>query len=88
MTQILMFASFVVFPPSLLANSKWKSVLLLFNPMYGVVAGFRKCLLPLSNTDIGFGWQYVVSSLVGGLILFFVGIFVFRRTERTFADIA
>jgi lipopolysaccharide transport system permease protein len=88
MTQILMFASFVVFPPTLLANSKWKSILLLFNPMYGVVAGFRKCLLPLSNNDIGFGWQYVVSSVVGGLILFFLGIFVFRRTERTFADIA
>ncbi|HWE01263.1 MAG TPA: ABC transporter permease [Tepidisphaeraceae bacterium] len=87
MTQILMFASFVVFPPSLLGNSKWKWALL-FNPMYGVVAGFRKCILPLPDQSTGFDWRYVASSLVGGTILFFLGIFVFRRTERTFADIA
>ncbi len=88
MTQILMFASFVVFPPTLLGHSKWKWMALLFNPMYGVVAGFRRCILPLSNEQIGFSWMYIFSSLLGGAILFFLGIFVFRRTERTFADIA
>jgi lipopolysaccharide transport system permease protein len=88
LSQVLMFASFVAFPPSLVGNTKWKW-LLLGNPMYGVVAGFRRCILSdISSTDIGFEWKYIVSSLIGGLILFFVGIFVFRRTERTFADIA
>jgi lipopolysaccharide transport system permease protein len=88
MSQVLMFASFVAFPPNIMGTSKWRYAVLL-NPMYGVVSGFRKCLLPhLSDTQIGFGWIYILSSLVGGVLLFFVGIFVFRRTERNFADIA
>lgn len=88
MSQVLMFASFVAFPPSLLGNSRWKWVLLA-NPMYGVVAGFRKCILGGFPDDVtGFQWRYIASSLIGGLLLFFLGIFVFRRTEKSFADIA
>jgi lipopolysaccharide transport system permease protein len=88
LSQVLMFASFVAFPPALVDGSRWKW-LLYCNPMYGVVAGFRRCILSdFSNKDLGFDWSYVISSLVGGLILFIVGIFIFRRTERTFADIA
>jgi lipopolysaccharide transport system permease protein len=88
MSQVLMFASFVAFPPNIIKSAKLKW-LLLANPMYGVVAGFRKCIVSdLPNDVIGFDWRYIASSLIGGLILFFVGIFVFRRTERTFADIA
>ena len=87
MGQVLMFASFVAFPPSII-EGRWKW-LLLGNPMYGVVSGFRRCILPnLSDETLGFDWIYLVSSLIGGLILFFVGIYVFRRTERTIADIA
>jgi lipopolysaccharide transport system permease protein len=88
MSQVLMFASFVAFPPNIMGSSKWRHAVLL-NPMYGVVSGFRKCLLPhLTDAQIGFQWMYIWSSLIGGLLLFFVGIFVFRRTERNFADIA
>ncbi len=88
MSQVLMFASFVAFPPALVDGSKWKW-LLYANPMYGVVAGFRRCILSdFSSTDIGFAWSYVLSSFIGGLILFVLGIFIFRRSERSFADIA
>ncbi|MDB5289244.1 MAG: type transporter [Phycisphaerales bacterium] len=87
MSQVLMFVSFVAFPPSLVGNSKWKW-LLLFNPMYGVVAAFRKCILNFPDEVTGFAPQYLVSSVIGGLLLFWVGLFVFRRTERNFADIA
>lgn len=93
MSQVLMFASFVAFPPNIMGTSKWRYAMLA-NPMYGVVAGFRKCILPNLHLDkagldvTGFDWIYIASSVVGGLILFFTGIFVFRRTERTFADIA
>ena len=88
MAQVLMFVSFVAFPPNIITSQKWRYALLA-NPMYGVVAGFRRCILPgLDDKVIGFEWMYIWSSLIGGLILFFVGIYVFRRTERTFADIA
>jgi lipopolysaccharide transport system permease protein len=87
MSQVLMFVSFVAFPPALVGNSKWKW-LLLFNPMYGVVAAFRKCILNFPDSVTGFAPQYLISSIVGGLLLFWVGLFVFRRTERNFADIA
>ena len=88
MSQVLMFASFVAFPPNIITSPKWRYALLA-NPMYGVVAGFRKCIIPgLTDAQIGFQWMYLASSLIGGSLLLFVGLFVFRRTERTFADIA
>jgi lipopolysaccharide transport system permease protein len=87
LSQLLMFVSFVAFPPSLMGNSKWKW-LLLFNPMYGVIATWRKCLLGFNDSLTGFSIRYLVASIVGGLILFVIGLIVFRRTERTFVDIA
>ena len=83
-----MFASFVAFPPNIITSPKWRYALML-NPMYGVIAGFRKAIIPgLSDADIGFHPLYLLTSFIGGTILFFAGIFVFRRTERNFADIA
>jgi len=87
LSQLLMFVSFVAFPPSLMGNSKWRW-LLLFNPMYGVIATWRKCLLGFPDAITGFSPRYLVASIVGGLILFVTGLMVFRRTERTFVDIA
>lgn len=87
MTQILVFLSFVAFPPALVAGSKLR-YLLVFNPMYGVIASFRKCILGWPDDVTGFSWIYLASSIVGGAVLFVLGIFVFRRTERNFADIA
>src|SRR5665213_30068 len=86
-SQVLMWGSFVAFPPSLLGNSRWK-FLLFFNPMYGVIAGFRKAILNFPNDLIGWDPRYLISSVVGGLLFMVLGLFVFRRTERNFADIA
>lgn len=86
-SQVLMWGSFVAFPPSLIGNSRWK-FLLFFNPMYGIIAGFRKAILNFNDDVIGWDPRYLISSAIGGVVLMTIGLAVFRRTERNFADIA
>jgi lipopolysaccharide transport system permease protein len=80
LTQIWLFATPVVYPSSMVPAA-WRSLYAL-NPMVGVVDGFRWALVggPSPQATIG------VSALVV-LILLTSGLFYFRRTERTFADI-
>ena len=87
LSQVMMFVSFVAFPPSLVGGTKWRW-LLLFNPMYGVIAAWRKCILNFPDDVTGYDPRYLATSIVGGIALFIVGLFVFRRTERNFVDIA
>ena len=55
-----------------------------FNPMVGVIDGFRWALLrgqsPLAGTEL-------IASVLVTSVLCFSGIWYFRRTEKTFADI-
>jgi lipopolysaccharide transport system permease protein len=52
--------------------------------MVGVIDGFRWCLLGGENPLYGPG---LVASVLGTLFLLTTGIWYFRRTERTFADV-
>jgi homopolymeric O-antigen transport system permease protein len=52
------------------------------NPMAGVVLGFRYALLGSAVS-----WTVIGTSLAMSVALFVVGLFVFRRLERRFADI-
>jgi lipopolysaccharide transport system permease protein len=54
------------------------------NPMVGVIDGFRWCVLGGEHTT---GLPDVAMSVVGVGLLLFSGIWYFRRTERTFADV-
>jgi lipopolysaccharide transport system permease protein len=83
-TQIGMWLTAVVFPYKAvgkLANHEW---VLLFNPFFGIVDGFRSAMFP------GWGWRpwHLLASCVwtAGILVF--GLFYFRKTERRFADIA
>jgi len=61
----------------------WIRWLLRFNPMYGIINGYRSALL-------GQHWDFAglaVAIIEVAAILFF-GLFYFKRTERRFADIA
>lgn len=51
------------------------------NPMVGVIDGFRWCLLgePIN-------WQTFIGSLVITILFLILGIFYFRKMERSFAD--
>ena len=54
------------------------------NPMVGVIDGFRWSIL---GGGYALYWPGLVISVVGGSFLLIAGIWYFRRTELTFADI-
>lgn len=54
------------------------------NPMVGVIDGFRWCLLGGEHTLY---WNGLLLSIVGVLVLVTSGIWYFRKTERSFADV-
>ena len=53
------------------------------NPMVGIIDGFRWALLGQGE----FSWLSIGVSLGIGFLIFIVGAFVFRRIERSFADV-
>lgn len=81
MVQLWLFLSPVVYPATLLP-SRFR-FLYAFNPMAGVVEGFRWALLGQSST-VG---PLAAVSVGVVLVMLTGGVWYFRRTERTFADI-
>ncbi len=82
MVQVWMFATPIAYPSSLIENETLRLVYAL-NPMAGVVEGFRWALLA---TDTAPGPIILVSTVIS-ILLLISGLFVFRRMEKTFADI-
>ncbi len=80
LTQLWLFVTPVAYPSSLVREG-WRALYGL-NPMVGVVDGFRWAL-------VGGPWPgaTVAASSAAVLVLLVTGLFYFRRTERTFADI-
>lgn len=62
---------------------KWR-LLYSLNPMVGVIDGFRWTILGGQNTLY---WPGFAVSVLTILLLVITGIWYFRRTERTFADV-
>jgi len=82
LVQILLFATPVAYPSSLIQSEFWRAIYGL-NPMAGVVEGFRWALFagaPAPGAIVG------VSALAA-LLLLVSGGFYFRRMELTFADV-
>jgi lipopolysaccharide transport system permease protein len=78
--QILLFVTPVIYPASIAgAYSK----LLAINPMMGVIQNARAAML--GTTAIN--WVLVGISLISTAVLMLVGIYVFKKVERYFADI-
>lgn len=80
-TQLWLFATPVVYPATLL-HEPWHTIYGL-NPMAGVVEGFRWILIDAAPAP---GGMVLVSGLVA-VVTCATGLFVFRRLERTFADV-
>jgi lipopolysaccharide transport system permease protein len=81
MVQIWMYLSPVVYAVTLVPERyRW---IMAFNPMTGIIGGFRSALLdqPVDWNALG------ISAVVASLVLL-IGVSNFRRTERRFADIA
>jgi lipopolysaccharide transport system permease protein len=62
---------------------KWR-LLYSINPMVGVIDGFRWAIL---GGDVKIFWPGFLISLALVGIIFFTGIWYFRKTEKTFADV-
>jgi len=78
--QLWMFVSPVVYPLALVPE-RWRLVYSL-NPLVGIIEGFRAALFGKS-----FNWQALgISAIVTVALLVYAG-YVFKRREKTFADI-
>lgn len=81
LVRFWLFATPVAYPSSLLSEP-WRTVYGL-NPMAGVVEGFRWALLG-SNTPPG---PMIAVSALASLTILVSGAFIFRRMEKSFADL-
>jgi lipopolysaccharide transport system permease protein len=79
--QVGVFLSPVGFSTANIPN--WR-ILYSFNPLVGIIDGFRWCLL---RGDTPLFWPAQLIGLVMILGLVWTGVLFFRRTERSFADI-
>ena len=78
--QIWMFISPVFYPTSILSE-KWR-VAFAFNPLTGILEGFRAALFGGQ-----FDWFALGASIVLTILLMLLSLFVFKRMEDDFADL-
>jgi lipopolysaccharide transport system permease protein len=78
--QVWFYASPIIYPVSLVPE-QWRALYFL-NPMAGVIAGYRDILLFGKAPE-----PYIFYSAAISTVVFFVGIWFFRRVEWQFADI-
>lgn len=78
--QILVFVTPVIYPTSIAGNYSW---VLKLNPMASVIESMRAGLLNTGTVD----WIGLLISAGISAILFIIGVIVFKKTERYFADV-
>jgi len=78
--QILIFLTPVIYPTSILGRYQW---LWYLNPMAGVIETIRTGLLGAGVIN----WTLFFISALLSILLFFIGILYFKRSERFFADV-
>ncbi len=80
--QILFFLTPVIYPSTLLPEGQrhW----LALNPMTGIIEAARSVILGQKPID----WSLLGISLVVSVVVFLIGLFYFRKTESSFADVS
>lgn len=78
---ILMFMSAVFFPLKAVPE-KWRGWISL-NPMVHLIEGARAAIIWGATPD----WTAYVVLLTGGLVVFWIGYFIFDRSKSAFADV-
>ena len=80
MVQLWMFVSPVIYPASFLPEQyRW---LLLFNPLTGIIEGYRSALFGRP-----FNWLGLAVSAALTFMMLIYSSYTFRRMEKSFADI-
>jgi lipopolysaccharide transport system permease protein len=80
MVQLWLFVTPIIYPVSFVPRKF--QFFLAFNPMAGIVEGFRACIFS-TRMD----WRLVGISGAVTLVILVTGAVYFRKTERSFADI-
>lgn len=80
-TQFGLYVSPVGFSSAIIPE-KWQT-LFMCNPMVGVIDGFRWAILG----TVDFPEKPLMVSIAAAFFLMWLGILLFRRTEKTFADV-
>jgi len=78
--QIMMFLTPVIYPPSIAGKYSW---ILAINPMTGVIKGARGAILGTEPIN----WLLIGISFGAVCLLSLFGFYIFKKTERYFADI-
>jgi lipopolysaccharide transport system permease protein len=78
--QLWLFVTPIIYPLSLLPERYqfWMA----FNPLSGIMQGFRHAVAPGSPMD----WNLLGISLAATLVIFLTAVAFFNRTEKAFAD--
>ncbi len=78
--QLGLFVSPIIYPPSIVPE-KWRW-LLAFNPLTGIIEGYRSAIFGRS-----FDWFALGFSVLITIAVLFYAAFMFKKMERSFADI-
>lgn len=78
--QMLLFITPVIYPASIAGKY---SFILALNPMMGVIQSARAAILGTAPIN----WILINISFFGTLVIMIFGIYIFKKTERYFADI-
>jgi lipopolysaccharide transport system permease protein len=81
LTQLWMFSSPIIFPFSLVP-ARYRDLVEL-NPLVGIIEGYRSALLQRPWL-----WRPLIISTTATFVLIISGLYLFRRLESDFADIA
>ena len=81
--QLLMYASPIVFPLSLVTEKypQYK-LFILANPVTSIIEAFKHAFLGVGE----FSWFYLVYSLLFTIVLFFISLVIFHKVEKNFMD--
>lgn len=79
--QTLIFLTPVIYPLSIVGHLN--RLIIAINPIAGVIESARKVI----SGSILIDYQVLVISAVSSILLFIIGLYYFRSTERFFADI-
>jgi lipopolysaccharide transport system permease protein len=80
MLQAWFFVTPIIYPISVIP-AKWRWIVYI-NPLTGIIEGIRAAV-----AGRGFGWSMLITSAGITAVIFAAGIYGFRRTERTIADL-
>lgn len=83
--QLLMYVSAVPYPISQFKeNAPEYSWVVEYNPLANIIEGFRYSLF--ATDTLQFNWDNLIVTFVIGIVIFFIGLAFFNRTEKTFID--